>query len=510
MKKIFALIASLALVAPLVFTSCATSDSVAKSGGVKKVKPKKFVQADFDSAVARGDLDDALSMTVGRKYAKNDVIIQKMDIAMMRHFTGDWAGSAAYLNSANEDIKNAVTQSLAKGAVAALGNENAKEYAGAIYESHFLNVFNSLNYYNRGDLESAVALMKDLAQKRVMYDMVALAVANESDDEAEKEAAADAAESDKKGKSKGSSKSASAAASSLNVDMNAVNRRSPPKPTEADVFSDSALERYVALNYYTMQLLDRSTPIEVRGIAEQEVAQQGALFALRAPDYDMQADISVPDGMGRVNVLAFSGLVGRRREHATYFPGDFISGMQFLPPVRVGDFTIPAFRLKFVYPEFIRQPKKIQRVTAVIGGEEIELAILEDLDNDVWMDVNVKAYKAFKRSVFRSILKKSAAIAAGSASIYASAQISDALANVAVLGVSAAIDAVDAAETADIRQVMALPASANAGGVSLEPGTYPVQVRYFDAGGRLVEEENLGNVTVRANKLVLLESLCIR
>ena len=496
--RIKGFIAFLALVVMLV--SCA-SNSGARGGAVK---PKKFTQEKFDEAISRGDIDDALSMTLGRKYAKNDVIIQKLDIALMSHFAKDYQTSSQYFNSVNEDIKNAVTQSIAKGAIAALGNENAKEYAGSIYESHFLNVFNAFNYYNRGDLESAVALMKDLAQKRVMYDMVALAVANESDEEAEKEAQADA--NDGKG---GSKKSVGAAASSLNVDMNAVNRRAPKKPTEADVFADSALERYVALNFYKMQTLDRFTPIEVLGIAEQELEQQGKLFAERS-SYDVESDLNVAEGMGRVNVLAFSGLIGRRSAHTTYFPGDFVDGMDFLPPVRVGDVTIPAFRLKFVYPQFSRPQKKICAVTARIGDNEVPLLLLENFDDAVEKDVNTKAYKAFKRSVFRSILKKSAAITAGAATISAASQLGDLATLAAVASVSKAVDAVDALESADIRQVMALPSSANAGGINLAPGTYPVSVRYYNAGGVLVGEDNLGNVTVKAGKLVLLESLCIR
>ena len=497
--RIKGFIAFLALV--VLLASCA-SNSGTKGGAVK---PKKFTQEKFDEAISRGDIDDALSMTLGRKYAKNDVIIQKLDIALMSHFAKDYQTSSQYFNSVNEDIKNAVTQSIAKGAIAALGNENAKEYAGSIYESHFLNVFNAFNYYNRGDLESAVALMKDLAQKRVMYDVVALAVANESDEEAEKEAQADA--DDGKG---GKKKSAASAASAINVDMNAINRRAPKKPTEEDVFSDSALERYVAVNFYAMQTQDRTTPIEVRGIAEQEIEQQSRLFKDRCPSYDLSEDISIPNGMGRVNILAFSGIIGRRSEHETYFPGDFIDGLEFVPPVVIDNITIPAFRLKFVFPEFKRNAKKIRSITAYIGEKEVPLLLLEDFDNAVEKDVNTKAYKAFKRSVFRSIFKKATAVTAGAITLSAASDLGTLAKIAAEISVSAAIDATDLAETADIRQVMALPSSAHAGGINLEPGVYPVSVRYYGVNNNLIAEESLGTVNVKAGNLILMESLCIR
>ncbi len=487
-------------------TLCVLCASCASNKGMTagEVKPKKFTQEKFDEAIAKGNMEDALALTLGKKYAKNDIIIQKMDIALLSHFNKDYASSSRYFNSVNEDIKNAVTQSIAKGAIAALGNENAKEYAGSIYESHFLNVFNAFNYYNRGDLESAVALMKDLAQKRVIYDVVALAVANESDEEAEKEAQADADDG------KGNKKSAASAASAINVDMNAINRRAPKKPTEEDVFSDSALERYVAVNFYAMQTQDRTTPIEVRGIAEQEIEQQSRLFKDRCPSYDLSEDISIPSGMGRVNILAFSGIIGRRSEHETYFPRDFIDGLEFVPPVTIDNITIPAFRLKFVFPEFKRNAKKIRSITAHIGEKEVPLLLLEDFDNAVEKDVNTKAYKAFKRSVFRSIFKKATAVTAGAITLSAASDLGTLAKIAAEISVSAAIDATDLAETADIRQVMALPSSAHAGGINLEPGVYPVSVRYYGVNNNLIAEESLGTVNVKAGNLILMESLCIR
>lgn len=136
--------------------------------------------------------------------------------------------------------------------------------------------------------------------------------------------------------------------------------------------------------------------------------------------------------------------------------------------------------------------------------------MLEDFDSAVEKDVNTKAYKAFKRSVFRSILKKTVAVTAGAASISAASKNGELSRLTATLAASVAIDATDLAETADIRQVMALPSSANAGGINLEAGTYPVSVRYFGANGNLIAEESLGTVNVKAGKLVLMESLCIR
>ena len=64
----------------------------------------------------------------------------------------------------------------------------------------------------------------------------------------------------------------------------------------------------------------------------------------------------------------------------------------------------------------------------------------------------------------------------------------------------------DKTETADIRQVYALPGKAYAAGLELEPGVYDVTVQYL-SGSNVISEKSYSGVRVRANKPSIVESL---
>ncbi|HOS29304.1 MAG TPA: hypothetical protein PLR39_00750, partial [Treponemataceae bacterium] len=64
-------------------------------------------------------------------------------------------------------------------------------------------------------------------------------------------------------------------------------------------------------------------------------------------------------------------------------------------------------------------------------------------------------------------------------------------------------------EKADIRTSRYFPASASVGGISLDPGTYLVSIRYLDYSGRTISVEEFPGVTVKPDTLNLLESVCL-
>ncbi|MCR5605778.1 MAG: hypothetical protein K6F69_03060 [Treponema sp.] len=506
MKKISVIFCIITVCLSTFLFSCASNKSVPKEAtSTEKIKAKKFSKEKFDEAIATGDLTKAYSFLIGRKKSNNDALVHKLDQAFLQHFMGDYEASAENLFIANNAIMDSVTKSITKGALAAIGNDNAKEYAGSIYESHYVNVFNALNYYDLGDLNNAIVQIKDLVRKQTVYENVSYAVENESDSDI-------ANESEKAEEGKSTSESAT----TIGVDMQKVNSRAPKKPVASDVFSDSALERYVAVTLYKQQLYDVTAPYDVKNLAMNEISRQGKVFKLLKSDYDLDSDLTAPEGMGRITILAFSGLIGCRNEHVTYFPGDFSSDTEFLPPITINDITLPLFRLKFVYPEFTRPEKKIVKVVVTAtnaSGEksQTELALLEDFDDSVTKDVNTKAYKAFKKSVYRNILKKTAAITAGAVTIKAAREASGALAaNLATVAVSAAIDKTDDFEVADIRQSITLPSTANAGGINLNPGIYSINVEYYDSKDKLLYNDIIDNVIIESGKVIFRESSCIR
>ena len=76
------------------------------------------------------------------------------------------------------------------------------------------------------------------------------------------------------------------------------------------------------------------------------------------------------------------------------------------------------------------------------------------------------------------------------------------------LSAAKAIDQVDKTETADIRQVYALPAQAYASGVELPPGKYSFKVQYLSKKGVIIKEEYFSDIEVKEGKTVLVESSC--
>ena len=58
------------------------------------------------------------------------------------------------------------TKSISQAAGATVLNENITEYNGNIYEYLLINAFNSLNYYNLGNLEEALVEIRKIENKQ--------------------------------------------------------------------------------------------------------------------------------------------------------------------------------------------------------------------------------------------------------------------------------------------------------------------------------------------------------
>lgn len=505
---------SAALMAGALLCSCA---SVSSSAGLKSsAHPKKikYNEKRFNSALAKGDFTACAGMLLGQNVSGNDVIRQNLDIAMLEHYAKAYGASNEICNRTDGLMHDAVTKSITKTVASATLNENASEYTGTVYEYLYINVFNALNYYNQGNMEDALVEIRKINNKQREY-ITKYGEAALQKVQAETKDITDA----------------DYAARFFGINVPALKAKSPPEATEADVFRDSATARYLSMVFMMMNGDGGNARVD------------SDVLAKLNPEFDTDSELAIPEGKGRLDVVAFSNIIGRRYEQAFYFPGDVLSGVLaagshvvgrgpsaliMLPPLADG-VEIPAFRIKFVYPNFRESavPKKISSVRIVMDDGSVmqNLPLLENFNDAVAMDVRVRASKDFGRSVIRSLVKKMSAVAAGEATLAAAyrgldnkngrrSAGEDILAriayNVAYAGVVAAIEAVDLAETADVRQCRYLPGTANAGGVALAPGTYSFAVQYLDSGGRIVYEEKFNSVEVRAGKPVLVESTCIK
>mgnify|MGYP006875883397 FL=1 len=510
MKRVLKIFSAV-LVAGVLLCSCA---SVSSSAGLQSsAHPKKirYNEKRFNSALAKGDFTSCAGMLLGQNVSGNDVIRQNLDIAMLEHYAKAYGASNEICNKTDGLMHDAVTKSITKTVASATLNENASEYTGTVYEYLYINVFNALNYYNQGNMEDALVEIRKINNKQREY------ITKYG------EAALQQVQADTKDIT-----DADYAARFFGINVPALKAKSPPAATEADVFRDSAAARYLSMVFMMMN-----------GDGGNARVDRDVLAKLN-PGFDADSELAIPDGKGRLDVVAFSNLIGRRYEQAFYFPGDVVSGVLaagshivgrgpesliMLPPLADG-VEIPAFRIKFVYPNYKESavPRKVSSVRIVMDGGAVQnLQLLENFNDAVAMDVRVRASKDFGRSVIRSLVKKMSAVAAGEAALAAAYKgldkngrsageeiLARIAYNVTYAGVVAAIEAVDLAETADVRQCRYLPGTANAGGVALAPGTYSFTVQYLDSGGKIVNEEKFSSVEVRAGKPVLVESICIK
>ena len=448
--------------------------------------------------------------------SNNDRIRDNFDLAMIRHYQKDYDSSLSILNETDRLMEDSVTKSISKGFAAAIANDNAAEYEATPYEYVYINVFNALNYYNKGNIEEAAVEVRRLNEKQQKY-------LNEYGEWIKNDETKLEIENTYK---------------KLRLDTNKINENLPEKPGESDIFRDSATARYLSIVF---AMMDDSVN------NSWNVAADSRTLSVLNPDFDVFSETQIADGFGRLDVLAFSGLIGRRGERRLIigpFPGiQFPAGSHFV--------YIPAFDLEFVYPEFpapqtVLQPylvptfgwgpsfmvypgkneiiknfeSSVDSILVVFENEnsknQIQLSLLEDFNYAVQQDVHVKARKSYSRSVKRSMVKKFTAVAGATATLLLAEEAiknDENLLTIAAyagtyLSAAKAVDQIDRTETADIRQVYALPAQSYAGGIELPEGIYSFKVQYLSKTGDIIKEEHFNDVQVIEGKTVLVESSC--
>ncbi|MBQ0039182.1 MAG: hypothetical protein KBS64_01985 [Treponema sp.] len=440
MKKVFIAFLSACLI---YFTGCASS---------------KFPQAEFDSCFESGDYARCASLLEKSKMAEK--IDTAIDISLLKNYAGDYSGSAKYFSMTNRAIDEAFTKSITKGVGAALGNEKAADYDGNVYEYLLVNAFNSLNYYNQGNLEDALVEIRMIENKQKEYiSRYGELVLSDMED-------TDSAES---------------SAKSLGIRINDYRDSLPEKPSREDVYMDSSFAHYLAALMY---LSDGSGDPELHEKEYRALNPNGA---------KLNEDFNLPRGMGRLDVIALAGKIKERVEGKVEIPF-YIYDIPEMNP-----------HLKYVWPTVNGVPDGNYTVkVTVVGGESKTLGVVENFDHAVNKDVASKASKAFARSFVRSTVKEASVVA--SAIITYKACDNDFLRQLALIAIGPSINAINLTETADLRQAKYLPSQVQGGGFTLEPGTYSIKVEYFN-GKTLILTEEIEDIEIKSNQITIVESV---
>ena len=233
----------------------------------------------YESALLR--LDDEKGPARKTIYTSKNEILLYLDRGMVRHYAGMYADSSLDLQEAEWLIEDAFTKSLSQAAGSYILNDNVKDYSGEDYEDLYVNVFNSLNYYHNNDLEGALVEIRRLNEKLAL-----LADKYERAVEKVQEAG-------------------------QRLDTSGIS-------VEASKLSNLALARYMGMLFYRGTGREDSARIDYEEISRAyELAP--SVYGNRIPG-SVEEEMAIPDGMARLNIIAFTGLSPVKEAENIYIP----------------------------------------------------------------------------------------------------------------------------------------------------------------------------------------------
>ncbi|MDR1094972.1 MAG: hypothetical protein LBL31_01140 [Spirochaetaceae bacterium] len=430
----------------LLLVSCATRPDVYKPVD-QHVAEGNYIQA----AAAIAEAQDSRKPV----YPEKNAVMLFLDKGMLDHYAGNYAKSAGGLEEAERLIADAYTKSVMLEIGTFILNDNTREYAGEDYEDVYLNVFNALNYYNRGNVEEALVEVRKINGK-----LQALAVKYAKSIENAKRYA------DENGGYSGDN---------------------DDNDNEKYTFDDSALARYLAALFWRGTGRADDARIDLDALAE--------VYRVSPHVYDnpvpstVKDEYRVPPGEARLNFIAFTGLSPLKEEEITYIP---------LP------FAFPHNTAKIALPVIRDRPVRAVHVEAVIdGNERLVLELVEDMGKVMEETFKARRSLIYVKTVVRTIVK--ASVAAGFHAMVADEDESG------WGGLLAGIVGrlfVEGTEAADTRSARYFPRYAFVGGINLPPGEHAVTLNFY-AGGSIVMTMQK-TVQARENELNLVEAVCLK
>ena len=439
-KKAYAAI----LLSAFVLFSCATTEHFAQvDDSVSKEK--------YSESVA------TLESLKSRIYnPARDTVLYYLDRGMLSHYAGKYEESSELLQNGERAIEEAFTKSITRGAGSFVVNDNVLEYAGEDYEDIYINAFNALNYYHRGDLDGAMVEIR-----RMNIKLTAL------------ETKYDTARTDLQRQALADGVSAS--------DI-------PSNPDAPSKFSNSALARYLGMLFYRQDGQRDSARIDRENL---QLAFANAPNVYRHPvPSSISDELEIPDGHARLNIIAFSGLSPVKRSNTIRIP---------LPE---------SHWAKISLPEMVSRPSIVDHIEVQFdNGMNFRMELLEDIDAIARDTFKSRQGLLYTKSVVRAIVK-----AATSSVLDAASDNADDWRLGLALGILSLGSQVyaEASEQADLRVSRYFPARAWVGGINVEPGRYSFQVNFYGRSGRLLTTQYFEDLTISPLNLNLVEAFALR
>jgi hypothetical protein len=199
--------------------------------------------------------------------------------------------------------------------------------------------------------------------------------------------------------------------------------------------------------------------------------------------------MEIPEGMARLNVIAFAGLSPIKQENVVRMP---------MPDNRW---------IKIALPEMVSRNSEIYRIELVLdNGQRFRLELLEDM-----AAVAKETFKARQQLIYIKTILRAAVKTTGSSVTGAVAKEIDGIGGF-VLGlysIAAQVYA-EASEQADLRVSRYFPARAYVMGINLPPGCYSFSIKYYNRSGKEIASIRREGMNIRENALNLAQTVCLK
>ncbi len=386
-------------------------------------------------------------------YTARDKVLVGLDEGILCHYRKMYGESNTSFEKAEQLIQEYRAASISQMLISAVTNDTVIDYEGEDFENIYSSIFMALNYAALGKPEDVMVELRRADNKIKLLKL----------------------------KYQEQIKAADRQIAENGVSVSKVDI----------AFNDSALARYLSLIVY------RSLGDE--GNAEVDVKYLRSIFKNQPVLYDfsqpscIEQELSVPGGMARLNVLAFSGKAPVKKESI----------------IRIPWHTGNWYKLALPVMEKRESAVNSISVTAVnkATGEKTSAGLekIESIEN-IAMDTFRQHYSLiYARSLARSISRQAVSSAVNSAT----KEVSDpgAALILATFDIAHMI-ATEVMERADVRCSRYFPASASVTGINLVPGNYSVTVDYKQ-NKKIIYSETFA-VTVKKGGLNLVESVSLR
>jgi hypothetical protein len=420
----------------------------------------------IDAAVERAEFSSAIdSIRAGQSrrralYNERNAISMFLDKGLLEHYAGNFAASAADLQNAERLIEEAYTRSITEGFFSYILNDNTKVYPGEDFENIYLNIFNALNYYHKGNMEGALVEIRKLSHSGGKLDMLARRHEFVDPDTGE----------------------------NINSRVQRETGIGELPQTKSVNFSNSALARFLGALFYQADGNIDSARIEFDQVNRAFRANEN-IYRHPVPAAVEEAR-NIPAGKARLNIISFTGLSPIKVEQV------IAHRLPFRHPV----LQIAGFKL----PVLVNRQSFITAIEVVVeGAESFNLELIEDMGAVIHETFNARFSSILTKTYIRTIMKYTIADITAMEIARQQGELRG------LLVALAARTALDASESADIRMSRFLPNKAFVGGINLDPGVYNVYINYYN-DNNIIWRDVHENFTVKRNELNLLQSVNLR